>query len=309
MRTARLAAIVVPLVLLAGCFRLPGDGYEEVHRDGGITKEQAEQMLEAVPGVTEAVFTAAFWSTSGGPVFGASEGMDLVLEVRFDDGYHIGDMDAALEQLVQVAWAANVHSPKGYVLVLLDGGVSPNARWAPVAERVFGNGKDLFAVNPQLVSYTEDSFDFAGKSGVKISADLDERLGQWPGNGPEKLDLALEAGAYEPIVVPALDDASVTASPVWENCWEASVQMNEQYDGQVRVDLVVDGAVTDTTTLSSSNAWVRDPDAPATTRPAASGKVCSTSALPSQSRTSVLVTPLGDPELYDLAPKEVPFTP
>ncbi|MCL2466293.1 MAG: hypothetical protein FWF02_09690 [Micrococcales bacterium] len=296
-------ATVATVVALAGCGMLD-EPYREVHREGGITSEQAEQMVEAVPGVTEAEFTAAAWDDRSR--FSEVEGMDLVLEVTFDPDYHLSDLDTALDQLVAVAWSANVHSPKGYVIIVFDGGVSPNTTWAPVAQRLYGNGEDLFAVNPvQMSYYTDTSFDFSGSSGVRIRANLDDRYGRWPGNPPTTLELGLVEGPPETVILPAFVDAEVHGLDTDSGCWTASVTMHERYDGTARAEIMVDGTLFATETLSGS--WHEDPDDPddddpATSRPPQHVELCGDHAPPAHAHVSVVFTPEGDPDRFDLTP-------
>lgn len=290
--TATLAALVV--ALLAAC----SQPYEDRTAAGGITAGQTVERLEATPGVEDASFSTAPWWSRGEAGFGATGGMDLVLQVRFDRGRHLTDPGAALVSLVQLAWATNLHYPVGNVVVLLDGGVSMNFSWVPLATAVFGQAEEVSTKSPGPSPYSNGSpFSTYGRSGIAIPVTaVASRLGGWPGAAPQQLRLALADGAPTPIRPEALDFADMrpaTGEQEHEHrCWELDVSRDwdgfGEFDGPVHLELAVDG-------VPAGDAWLmNDP----WNRPT----VCTPAEPAATSRITATFTPNGDASRFGLRP-------
>lgn len=238
MRRRALAASVVAVVALAGCGVLTSP-YTNHEREGGVTAAETEAAIEAVPGVTSADFSTVPWYSPGeGGLFSAA-GMDLLLEVSFDPDVHLVDPGAALTSLVEVAWATNEDFPKGYVVVVFDGGVSPNTDWEPIIESTWGP-----RVSSSFSWHLDDAdIDTTGRSVATLIVDaVADRFGRWPASPPETVDLELADGAPAPVLVPAIDRVSLYIGAVQPlDCWRVRIHRASdatgQFDGSVAIEL------------------------------------------------------------------------
>ena len=272
-RAIRLAAAVLIGALaagLAGCGVLYGT-YTNYEREGGIPAGEAVAALEAVPGVDAARFTTVPWSAPGEGGLGADAGMDLVLEVAFDPDLHLADPAAALDALVGLAWSINADYPKGRVHLALQGGVAANHDWTPLLAERFESARSIATPEPPeglgpatLVDWSRSSVLLIG---VRSVAD---RLGAWPADPPERLDLVLAEGPPEIVLGAALTSASLSWFATLtrdERCWIAYAGRADgpdgEYAGPVRVVITgPEGAVLVDETSESSLVSIRRCDIP-----------------------------------------------
>jgi hypothetical protein len=239
---ATLATAVI--VALAGCGILSGS-YENQKRDGGVGAATTVSTIESVPGVLDARFTNVPWSNPGEGGLGASAGMDVLIEIDFEPDVSLADPAAALDALVEQAWATNADYPKGAVVIVFDGGVSANFDWDEVVEEQWGPDASL---EGQARRHLEDAdVDLAGRSLAAVWADIvGKRLGSWPGEPSADFTLDINEGAAAPVLVPALERVSLHiagAQPV--DCWRIRVDRNSdavgEYEGRIGIELFRDG--------------------------------------------------------------------
>ena len=232
------------IVALAGCGSLSGS-YENQKRDGGVGAATTVETIESVPGVLDARFSTVPWYNPGEGGLFSSEGMDVLVEVDFEPDVSLADPAAALDALVEQAWATNADYPKGAVVIVFDGGVSANFDWEEVVDDQWGPDASL---DSQTRRHLEDvDIDLTGRSVASVWADaVGKRLGSWPGEPSADFTLETAEGAAAPVLVPALEGVSLrigSTQPV--DCWLINVDRNGdavgEFTGRVDIELFRDG--------------------------------------------------------------------
>lgn len=240
------AGIIATAVIaaLAGCGSLSGS-YSNLERDGGVEAATTTSTIQSTPGVLDARFSAVPWNNPGEGGLFSSEGMDVLLEIDFEPNTSLADPAAALDALVEQAWATNADYPKGAVVIVFDGGVSANFDWEEVVEDQWGPDASL---DRETRRHLEDAeLDLTGRSVASVWADVvGKRLGSWPGEPPADFTLEMAEGAAAPVLVPALQGVSLrigSTQPV--DCWLIHVDRNwdaaGEYTGRVGIELFRDG--------------------------------------------------------------------
>ena len=84
-------ALIAGLTTLTGCEGILYTTYHDQERDGGVTPEAAEALLEEVEGIAEADYSTFLWESDGEGGLFASEGMNVILNVTVDPEWSIDE--------------------------------------------------------------------------------------------------------------------------------------------------------------------------------------------------------------------------
>ena len=198
-----IAAAAIVLATLTACNPFT-DPYTDEQRDGGVTPEAAEALINSLEGVTDADYETVSWYSPGEGGLFSSEGMDVVLSVTVDPEYSVADPEGWLRFLAATAWSVNDRFPKGDVIIALTGGQDRVFDWQTIARDVF----DDDSLNTDRVRL--DLRDSIPEDAVVITVfvgSYGDLFGRWP-TEPVQPDDGLIA--HEPptiSVVPAISDA------------------------------------------------------------------------------------------------------
>jgi hypothetical protein len=252
-RTALAALLVMGALSLTGCEGILYTTYHDQERDGGVTPEEAEQLVLSIEGITEADYSTDLWDSPGEGGLFASEGMNVILAVTVDPEWSIADPEAFLGFLAATAWSVNEHYPDGQVIIAVTGGVDRVFDWAGTAAAVFDD---------ESITYVR----FTGYSGVAeavgegtpialSTAKYGERFGRWPSDPVEVPSGMLVNEPPAVTVVPAIEKLVFVEladpQPNGDECYHVSFRRAlggaGEYEGTVSVTLLADdGAEIDT---------------------------------------------------------------
>lgn len=161
---------------LSGCF-LADPKYDNRSKGKGTPVDVARAAWLDVPGVTSFDFDHVFAKEIGTFGGGVKEQMHTVARVRIDAEHHIVDQERFVKALANTAWAVDDGtSPMGRALLIVGGGVDPNAAWDLTGLSELG---------------TIDASGSTSVAGVEVAPDevvvtvhdakLQSTFGRWPG--------------------------------------------------------------------------------------------------------------------------------
>jgi hypothetical protein len=180
---AVVAMAFVMLFLVVGC-----SSYKPQQNNGtGQTSAKMLSQVESLEGVASASFEYKYWYHPGEGALFSSEGMDFNLIVKVKDGFYVDKKTALLRYLFAEAWTANEKSPKGYVRVTFDGGVSKNYLWKKELADIFGAQSDTLVTGNTI--QIDDS-------------DMSDVFGDWAGSTPKTQPTGAFAVGSVPVVLP-----------------------------------------------------------------------------------------------------------
>lgn len=231
--------LTVSALALTGCEGVLYSKYHNTPSSGGTALEDVVEAWEATPGVVSFEYETEPWYNPGEGGLFSSEGVDLVSEVVFDEGYHIEDPEEFLATYAETVWNINGgFSPEGNVQLTVVNGIDPNYNWHGVAMDLLATSREDRGINVQRIMNEE-----TGVYEVTLSL-VDERLektfGKWA-DEDEVVTPNLASGSPELMKAPAFyaPRSNGTATTGSKTCygWTAKrggdVHSDEPYDGEI----------------------------------------------------------------------------
>ena len=229
-----LIAAVSVLALLAGCTTT----YNTKPRNGGQPPIEATAELEAIEGIKSASYESYEWSYSGSGGLFSNAGLNMILRIDIEDGYHINKPEEFLTYTSRLVWSINDMSPQGDVEIIVNGGISKNYTW-PEMETILGEKYISFDENSLADgTITENAAVIEAEDKVYKSV-----YGSWPMDAPaipSSLLVKGEPKVFDPLAITEGETNYGTETNA--ECWFSSFTrgINPQgayYSGIVTFDL------------------------------------------------------------------------
>lgn len=237
MRRLRAVAAAAAFVLvLSGCGVLSSP-YQNRPSDGGQPASAIVEQLEAIPGVAAADIRHSAWDQPGEGGLFSSSGMNFTLEIDVDPEHRVADAAAFLDAALRLLWSYNGgFSPKGSLLISLDGGTDVDHDWESDIQELYGSRGTGISREERETGIT-----------VAVSDTIvQEWFGPWPAT-PQVFPTDLIARgaplAEDPLAITDLRISGVTSV---DDCWSLGFDIGlaadgTRYPGDVTVTLFVRG--------------------------------------------------------------------